>query len=197
MSIESVMPSSHPLLCCPLLPPSVFPASGSSPSSQLSSSAVPSSHPRSPQRQGLLQRASSPPLPSPPPALGLPSVRVFSSGQLAPLRLLTALCCSCRSVSRILNRSSARHVPALRAGASDCPRRACLSHRGSQGSPSLASGQGCLQTLPEPRRVLAGQSPSFHKETGPCFQEALMRQGSGTPRQLAPPPRHPRSAGKS
>ena len=26
MSIESVMPSNHPILCCPLLPPSIFPS---------------------------------------------------------------------------------------------------------------------------------------------------------------------------
>ena len=36
MSIESVMPSNHPILCCSLLfPPSSFPASGSFPMSQL------------------------------------------------------------------------------------------------------------------------------------------------------------------
>ena len=34
MSIESVMPSSHLILCCPLLPPSIFPASGSFPRCQ-------------------------------------------------------------------------------------------------------------------------------------------------------------------
>ena len=35
MSIESVMPSNHLILCHPLLPPSVFPASGSLPTSWL------------------------------------------------------------------------------------------------------------------------------------------------------------------
>ena len=36
MSVESMMPSSHLIFCCPLfLPPSVFPASGSFPISQL------------------------------------------------------------------------------------------------------------------------------------------------------------------
>ena len=35
MSIESVMPSNHLILCHPLLPPSSFPASGSFPMSQL------------------------------------------------------------------------------------------------------------------------------------------------------------------
>ena len=36
MSVESVMPSSYLIFCCPLfLPPSVFPASGSFPMSQL------------------------------------------------------------------------------------------------------------------------------------------------------------------
>ena len=35
MSIESVMPSNHLILCHPLLLPSVFPASGSFPVSQL------------------------------------------------------------------------------------------------------------------------------------------------------------------
>ena len=35
MSIESVMPSSHLILCCPLLLPSSFPASESFPMSQL------------------------------------------------------------------------------------------------------------------------------------------------------------------
>ena len=34
MSIESVMPSNHLILCCPLLLPSVFPRSGSFPVSQ-------------------------------------------------------------------------------------------------------------------------------------------------------------------
>ena len=35
MSIESMMPSNHLILCCPLLLPSVFPASGSFPMSWL------------------------------------------------------------------------------------------------------------------------------------------------------------------
>ena len=34
MSIELVMPSSHLILCCPLLPPSIFPSIGSFPMSQ-------------------------------------------------------------------------------------------------------------------------------------------------------------------
>ena len=34
MSIESVMPSNHLILCHPLLSPSIFPASGSFPKSQ-------------------------------------------------------------------------------------------------------------------------------------------------------------------
>ena len=42
MSIESVVPSSHLTLCCPLLPPSVFQRSGSFPMSQFFISGGPS-----------------------------------------------------------------------------------------------------------------------------------------------------------
>ena len=38
MSIESVLPSNHLILCCPLLLPSIFPASGSFPMSQFCAS---------------------------------------------------------------------------------------------------------------------------------------------------------------
>lgn len=70
------------------------------------------------------------------------------------------------------------------------PQRTCLEPQGSQGSPSLASGQGCLQPLPEPRQVLMGRAhPSPRKQTL-VFQEALMRRGNGTS-SLAPPPCHP------
>ena len=42
MSIMSVMPSNHLILCCPLLPPSIFPASRSFPVSWFFTSGAPS-----------------------------------------------------------------------------------------------------------------------------------------------------------
>ena len=72
-------------------------------------------------------------------------------------------------------------------------REPAWSHRGSQGSPSLASGQGCLQTLPEPRQVLAGQSPSFPKETDPCFPGGTDEVGQWNPQAAGSP--HPATQG--
>ena len=54
MSIESVMPSNHLILCRPLLPPSVFPASGSFPMSQFFVSAD--------ENNGVSASASVPPM---------------------------------------------------------------------------------------------------------------------------------------
>lgn len=54
-------------------------------------------------------------------------------------------------------------------------------HKGSWGSPALASGHGCPHATPAPRQCFLGQSPLFCMEMGPGLPGTVDRRGAAEP----------------